>query len=252
MKVAIFDYDGTIKRQLSGTVKRLASEYLENNSILYEHFNEETLTNYFNQKTEEQVIKTEPIDGIVNYFNKLNTTNIPIIIASSGKKRINYNYLNQWNLQVNDIVTTEDVIHGKPEIDKSLLIGNNYNDCTANIQTLIDLFEKWFTSFKDIHLNMYKIIMKDCLHLHSKNSTINFLVNNTISIDFRNFLLQYFDITENDLHQYAMKINQEQNQINIQTIISKINQISNDELITFLQINKGSKNEKLICELAQK
>ncbi|KAL7712098.1 hypothetical protein QTN25_010280 [Entamoeba marina] len=84
MKVAILIMMEQL--QLSGTVKRLASEYLENNSILYEHFNEETLTNYFNQKTEEQVIKTEPIDGIVNYFNKLNTTNIPIIIASSGRK----------------------------------------------------------------------------------------------------------------------------------------------------------------------
>ncbi|KAL7712080.1 TLDc domain-containing protein [Entamoeba marina] len=122
-------------------------------------------------------------------------------------------------------------------LKKSLLIGNNYNDCTANIQTLIDLFENGLLLY--------------CLHLHSKNSTINFLVNNTISIDFRNFLLQYFDITENDLHQYAMKINQEQNQINIQTIISKINQISNDELITFLQINKGTQNETIIDSTKQ-
>ena len=50
-------------------------------------------------------------------MKELNERNIPVIIASSGRREHIEKYLNTWNIKVNDIVTSVDVLKPKPNVD---------------------------------------------------------------------------------------------------------------------------------------
>ena len=146
MKVALFDFDGTIvhcqhlwiqtfdtfekeyqipptpkekrMKQMTGSVLSLATEYYNE----YEHIRKtfespQSLATYFNQQTESKVHSTPPIEGVVNFINELHQRNIPIVIATSGRKEHIQTYLNCWNIKVKDIVTGIDVEHPKPAVD---------------------------------------------------------------------------------------------------------------------------------------
>ena len=94
MKVAIFDFDGTIvycenlwistfdtfekeyqlpltpkekrMKQMTGSVLALATEYFNDFEIVRKSFETpQSLANYFNQQTESKVYETQPIEGVI-------------------------------------------------------------------------------------------------------------------------------------------------------------------------------------------
>jgi len=146
MKVALFDFDGTIVytedlwigtfdqfeeeyqlertsrserlRQMTNSVLALAEEYYERFESVRKLFESpQVLASYFNEKTEKRVHQTSPIDGVVEFIDELHSRNIPVIIASSGRKEHISQYLDTWGILVDDIVTGSDVVHPKPSAD---------------------------------------------------------------------------------------------------------------------------------------
>ncbi|EDR29818.1 2-deoxyglucose-6-phosphate phosphatase, putative [Entamoeba dispar SAW760] len=146
MKVAIFDFDGTIvyseslwidtfdqfemelklprtpkevrAHQMTQSVLNLARLYYTTyEDVRQQYKSADELASYFNEKTEKKVYCQQPIEGVCEFIEKLHKNNIPIIIASSGRKEHIEKYLKQWNIKVNDIVTGLDVLHPKPSTD---------------------------------------------------------------------------------------------------------------------------------------
>ena len=146
MKVAIFDFDGTIvysenlwihtfdsfeeeydlpktpfekrMKQMTGSVLALATEYYNENEKIRTLFHSpQELAMYFNNQTEKRVHQQHPIEGVVEFISELHKRKIPVIIASSGRKEHIIEYLNQWNIHVDDVVTGIDVEHPKPAVD---------------------------------------------------------------------------------------------------------------------------------------
>ena len=146
MKTIIFDFDGTIvytahlwistfdqfekdyelpktpteKRlnQLTNSVLSLATEYFndyEKVRIIFK--TPQSLEMYFNNQTEKNIYEIPPIEGIIEFIEELNKRNIPIIIASSGRRNHIEEYLNKWKIKVDDIVTSVDVLKPKPNVD---------------------------------------------------------------------------------------------------------------------------------------
>ena len=146
MKVALFDFDGTIvysehlwketfdtfekeyslpqtpyetrMKQMTGSVLMLATEYYNSYEKLSQFFDSpQSLAMYFNKITEKKVHSLPPIEGVREFITELHERKIPIIIATSGRKEHIIEYLTKWNIIVDDIVTGNEVKHPKPAVD---------------------------------------------------------------------------------------------------------------------------------------
>ncbi|EAL46188.2 hypothetical protein EHI8A_043930 [Entamoeba histolytica HM-1:IMSS-B] len=138
-------------------------------------------------------------------------------------------------------------------------IKNEYINASS-IEDIVEILKRTIMILDDMNKNnkitekeQFDIMIQDILNLTSKKKSTLYLVKNVVTEKLSKEIKKRYDITEEDIKtmKELYNHNDSDNILSVEEIAKRINEMSQEDFETFIELEKGRINEKTICKAVQ-